>query len=64
MLDAGLKNAADQLGRRLNLKSTPVALGMLVDAWAKGDITDIDPDAPEFVKMFEELAEQATTQAA
>ncbi len=59
VLEAGLARAQDQLGRQLGAGAVPSVLGALVAAWARGETVAIDPDDPDFQKLFMELAMRA-----
>ncbi|OPY67380.1 MAG: hypothetical protein A4E62_02293 [Syntrophorhabdus sp. PtaU1.Bin002] len=60
VLDAGLVRGAEQLGKNLSLSSLPMVLSGLVAALARGDITIIDSNDPQFIKVFVGLVERLT----
>ena len=59
VLEAGLARAQDQLGSQLGTSAVPSVLGALVAAWARGETAVIDPEDPDFQKLFMELALRA-----
>lgn len=59
LLDAGLARAEKEIGHTLALPSLPPVLGLLVESWAKGNISHIDPENDNFKKLFVELTTQA-----
>lgn len=59
VLSSGLARAQVELGRRLDLNTLPTVLSMLIEAWARGEIATIDPDDPNFKRLFAELADKA-----
>ncbi|MFQ5787587.1 MAG: hypothetical protein ACE5H1_06350, partial [Thermodesulfobacteriota bacterium] len=59
VLTAGINRAEKELGTRIDIPSLPKVLSDLVTAWARGDITNIDPEDSNFKKLFAELSERA-----
>lgn len=59
LLDAGLVRAEKELGHTLALPSLPPVIGLLIEAWAKGNVSQIDPENDNFKKLFVELTARA-----
>lgn len=62
-IGAGLSRAEKELGRRLDLPRLPEVLSGIVAALARGDITVLDPEHPNFKELFVQLAEAAIARA-
>ena len=56
VVGAGLTRAETELGHRIGLPSLPRTIGMLVEAWAQGNVAQLDPNNANFQKLFSELA--------
>lgn len=50
-----LTQAADELGRQIDLRGLPFVVTGLVAAWARGDIPSIDPNSAAFREQFQRL---------
>ncbi|MCG8376300.1 MAG: hypothetical protein MI702_07440, partial [Chlorobiales bacterium] len=59
VITAGLKRAQSELGHTLDLPTVPVAIGLLIEAWAKGHVATLDPDNDNFRALFAELSARA-----
>lgn len=59
LLSAGLDRAQKELGNQLKLSTVPDVLGLLVQAWAKGEIATIDAANDNFRRVFTDLVIKA-----
>jgi len=56
IITAGLKRAEVELGRTMNFPALPIVISGLVAAAIRGELATVDPEDPEFQKLFADLA--------
>lgn len=59
LLGAGLNRAEKELGNQMKLSTVPNLLGLLVQAWAKGEIATVDAANDNFRRVFTDLVIKA-----
>ena len=54
-----LEKAQEELGKNISNKEVPKIIAGMVEAWAKGELSDLDPTSGDFMEKFSELLDQA-----
>lgn len=63
VIKAGLEAAGKELGRQLDRPAVVLVVGLLVEAWARGEVEDVRIDDAGFQLLFSQLADRATRSA-
>jgi len=64
VIEAGLAEAARQLGVLLDRREVALVLAALFRRWALGRVPTLDLDDPRFARLFEEAAAEALARTA
>lgn len=60
VLTAALDRAEKEIGNQMNVSLVPNVLGNLIEAWAKGEISSIDPNNDNFRRVFTNIVAETT----
>ena len=59
ILTSALEKAQEEMGSKISNKELPEILAGMVEAWAKGDLLDLNPTSDAFIDKFSELVDKA-----